>query len=175
MTPSLIHDAPGLTTDLRALFPHDFGRLEEIYEYSAAHGATAEGPVVRTEGVSFNPRPARVVSIVLKGTRAIDLLTTGAGFLICCKRTSLEDDSLWEQEKTLAFEALTSPSNSERASLLSLAHALDCARHLHMTSYSKAERVDVAKGLAERTKDVLQTPSTLVLLNLLANALKRYV
>jgi len=173
--PSLVKDSPGVSGDLQKLFPADFERLDDIYRYAADRGSVAEGAVKRSEGVSFNPRPARVASILVKTSRTIDSLTIGAAFLICCERTVLEDSKGWQEEKILALEALSSPGNSEKASLLSLAHALDTVRHLHMTTYSREERMRVAQEISRTTEGVVQTGLTSQLSNLLATALKRYV
>lgn len=173
--PSLVKDSPGVSGDLQRLFPADFKRLDEIYRYAAERGSLAEGAVKRSEGVSFNPRPARVASILVKNSRTVDPLTVGAAFLLCCGKTALEKHAEWNEEKMLALEALSSPGNSERASLLSLAHALDTVRHLHMTTYSREERIRVAQEIACTIEGVVHTDLTTQLSNLLATALKRYV
>lgn len=123
--------------------------LVEAFEYAVAHGGCTEHGVRRSEGVSFNPRPARICQIVLTDCAERRPEFLAAALLVACNERSasqaLEDANALALQARIFLESEHSESDCEH---LALALLLDEFRHLHMTSLSSGqirERLDWVK------------------------------
>ena len=135
----LIQSSPGVAALIRRhLGDAAVAVLSEAYDRAESLGGNLERGVIREEGVSFNPRMARVLTILLQDgeVRSLPLL-----------RYSLQLGANKPQRES--SEVGEGFSDAERA-LIAVAYALDRVRHLHMTTLPRAERAALLDS-AERT------------------------
>lgn len=159
---SFKRECPGLFAKLsRALDPCTLQQLSQDYQQAGAAGGNLEVGIVREQGVSFNPRIARIVSIVLQeggvlqdgGCNEPITLRAAIYATIPVMPDILGDDD--GAIKGLINELrkdLVDATMDGRARILALAIELDSIRHLHMSALSlteKREVLDCAARLAE--------------------------
>ena len=149
-------ECPGLFAKLsRTLDPCTLQQLSKDYQQAGAVGGNLEVGIVREEGVSFNPRIARIVSIVLQDGGCNEPITLRAAIYatIPAMPDILGDDD--GAIKGLINELrkdLVDATMDGRARILALAIELDSIRHLHMSALSlieKREVLEYAARLAE--------------------------
>ena len=104
-------------------------KISALYYDLFQKGPLVERIALRPEGVRFNPRPARLVHILLTELRAVPIEQIEGAFNFSFKPNSLFIDRL-KLTEDLRFE------------LYSLASFLDELRHLHMNKSLKRETVD---------------------------------
>ena len=141
----LAKDSPGLLGTLGTFLPkEDVSSLEDSYRKAASLGALNEFPIKRKEGASFNPRPARLCSLLLKEGELREVNTLSASFFLPSDENKVE--KIPPEEATLIKSARSlfeSHPLSEHAVLLSLVWHLDLIRHLHMSSLSDQEKSEL--------------------------------
>ena len=143
----LHEDSPGLHNIFRKLFgKEELLLLENAYALTSAHGGLHEGSVPREEGVSYNPRPARIAQILHRETACVEADLYVVAMLSCCapdaacfleaefpKQTAM-CRPVWQQ---LALPAADVP---QTVAEITLCHVVDQARHLHMSTLSDDDR-----------------------------------
>lgn len=143
----LLEDAPGLHRLLtRKLTAVDQRHLECAYQAAVLIGAGEDAGLRRTEGASFNPKPARLCQLLLVELAIIDPVPLSAAFFCAAPvQESTMSKGQFEEEIKLARQALVFP-NLDAVALeetyvqeLALALRLDLIRHVHMVADSAAE------------------------------------
>lgn len=120
-TPSLPSDSPKVFTALkRFLGPNQLASLAADYQRCVSLGGNVEAGMTREGGVSFNPRLARILSIMIHdgGVREFDQLRS-ALYAACAG--SLADSSV----------------------IVKGVIALDSIRHLHQTDFAESKRLEI--------------------------------
>lgn len=147
----LAAECPGLSVLLGRYF--DGPTLEALaqdYFAAAERGANQEAGVDREEGVSFNPRLARIVTLLLRdgGMRDPWMMRVSMYGAVLSEGGSLEG-----LDAQIASEARLLTDNSLKGSpwhkTIALAYILDRVRHLHMTSMSVSEREEYLRGVEQ--------------------------
>lgn len=153
-------DAPGLHAALSRVFNADAVQsLEAAYLFSVLHGGKEEHPVVRPAGASYNPRPARMVQILLHQGHVSDLSTLLAGFLVTVRDTAALEKWIDDHSRDAARVACTALSDAAFARIhsmngifsLVLAAAIDTVRHLHMSTLDEAARQALLRAYRDLT------------------------
>lgn len=148
----LAEDAPGLFKDLSRLFDvGQCGYLSDCYRAAAKVGALEEAPVVREDGVSYNPKPARVCSILLKECPRYPVRIYGCSFFAVLPQVRLVTVSSQFQSEVAALSTMGDITEAEPAiQNVYLSVFLDQIRHLHMTHFSdQRKRVEYEKAVAQ--------------------------
>lgn len=141
-------ECPGVFGILTRLLGEESLRLlAQDYELVVLHHANYEPAVIRDEGVSFNPRVGRVLSIVVQdgGLQGQDAIRSA--IYACAPRLAPPDEL-----EPLGSEARNLLSTEPIPNTIQLALELDFIRHLHMTTYSNEDR---QKLLTERAQSTL--------------------
>jgi hypothetical protein len=148
-----------LATKLKSECPGVFGLLSRLlgedvalllaadYELVTQHDGNYEPAVIREEGVSYNPRIGRVLSIVIQDGGIQERDSIRSAMFACAPR--LEPP---EELEPLGSEVRNLLSTEPIANTIQLALELDFIRHLHMTTYSVEDR---QKLLTERAQSTL--------------------
>lgn len=115
---------------------------EIAYALSCANGGLDEGPIKRSAGASFNPRPARICQILLQECQERDFDTLSAGLLI--SSTAREPFPAPLQKAAIILSAARNffcsrDSVAAPAERVALALHLDTLRHLHMSTATLGE------------------------------------
>lgn len=136
ITGELHSDSPKLWFLLQRTL--DAAGIKEIvssYQTSVLKGAAIEDPVIRHVGVSYNPKPARI----------LDLLIRDGG---------IKDVALLKS----ALEQISDKQRSEPAKAdltIELAILLDQLRHLHMSSLTNEQQLNEALKAQSKLKNHL--------------------
>lgn len=135
-------ECPGIFLVLSRFLSADNLRvISDDYEAVAGRGGNHEPRVHREEGVSFNPRLARILLIVTReaGLREFPLLRAA---LYSALHHTTDELMPWVPDELRALvTAIRDPlREDEGASNVRAAITLDAIRHLHMTDYSIAEK-----------------------------------
>lgn len=157
---SLLQSSPGVTALIRRyLGDSALGVLDAQYESAVAAGGNRERGIVREEGVSFNPRLARVITILIEaGVREVQVLVFALryGALGADEQAPLLPDVYRVQAAQCGATAEGGLSD-EAVDLVATAYALDFVRHLHMTTFP----ADVRVRCLERAEVLLREFSSL--------------
>ena len=145
---SLRATAPGLFSSLmKTLSPEDLTHIEKCYEEVLSRGGADEFPIVREVDASFNPRPARIATIVLTNTKPTHLLRAiELGLWSCLIRDSGVSTLLLEAPEDIVralhrIHFIESNVDSDIDEVIvALAVHLDQVRHLHMTNLSPEDK-----------------------------------
>lgn len=128
-------DALGLVSSLEATHPQVVSALELTYSAIYDVNTFREPHLGRTDGASYNPRPARVCQILIKEVHERE-----ADILCAAMRRSVGLD-----------DTLTPQPNEQSAERIALAIALDDVRHVHQLAdpHSAQQILDRARVLLE--------------------------
>jgi len=161
----LSFDAPAIFRQLQIVVSEtDAAYIGRAYALSALSGGLNEWPVIREAGASHNPKPARLLHILLNEGKVKDREILCAAVLACATRLTAKQGidfgmaySLAERSlEVQAEEAIVSLKTDHRLAYLYLARKLDEIRHLHMTILSRAERKKTVDQLALKVIPELQ-------------------
>lgn len=110
-------------------------------------GGNVELGMVREEGVSFNPRLARLLSLLVTdgGVREFSLLR--AALYAACLSESVELEQLPKELKSLISAVWRPDLSLSEAVLIRGVIELDTIRHLHQTAFSQPERIERIQAL----------------------------
>lgn len=133
----------------RFLAPEALEEVATYYQQAARLGGNIEPKQKREQGVSFNPRIARVLSILIHDCSVTDLLTIKSAI-----RASVMEQGVELREVSASLEALE-PLSEQRMALVRGALALDTVRHLHQCRYSSDETSQIL-ARAERLLETLE-------------------
>lgn len=163
---SLASDSPKIFHALgRFLDTAQLAQLERDYIQAQARGGNTEPLARRAEGVSFNPRLARVLSLLIHDGGVRDLMTlraalygavllSGASF----QRTQIETQQFEfsrEQELIEIVEKIrTGVGDDPVASRIHAVIALDDVRHLHQSSLELSEQELVLEYASARAEEL---------------------
>lgn len=158
-------DAGGLAVRLQNLLEADEIRtLVEVYREVFELGGCLEGEVMRGDGVSFNPRPARIAVLAIDEFNLTGLSEIGAGFCLSLpsgasfrmRSATLQMMELSSQARLLIDEGIDEPSIEVRH--LASAFILDQVRHIHMTSLHFDAKREMLTAIEEKFLRYLQAP-----------------
>ncbi len=110
----------------------------------------SEFPVVRIEGASFNPKPARLLEILWRDGLVRDPLILRSALLSLALEGDMIPQGFTEEEIHLAAEAIEYDGRNDvriGAQSIALARAIDTAWHLHMTNLDSNEQNKTATKL----------------------------
>ena len=139
-------DSPGIVFALeRVLDEESIGQLFGDYEVVVAAGGNDEHGVIREEGVSYNRRIARILTIVLKEAGCRDFATLRLALYACAKDAVSVNEAELDREIRAVRESVNVPPST--LSIVSAALILDRSRHLHMTTMSLGEQMRCAETL----------------------------
>ncbi|MCB0332923.1 MAG: hypothetical protein KDD55_05450 [Bdellovibrionales bacterium] len=166
----LEQEAPGLFGSLKrsCSSAEELQILCDSYELSAKHGGKIEHGFTRKEGVSYNPRPARIGAILVKHFPLNTLSVVQRGMLACAPK-------LPERYRT-PLVPIFSPSEKSTEEDLSIAAALslDDLRHRHLRVDQEEVMYDL-KCRAEKIQSFLKNHDHLNdLYTVLSAAIERY-
>ena len=137
--------APGLTFKLERRFSAAIiDELDLHYTTVEAVGGNEEPGLTREEGVSFNPRLARVVSLLLeeRGSEVTEHEVAAAMWSLVAKEVpelATLNPEVSDIVKKVRAYLLNGSSNASVAAIIGV-RELDTIRHLHMTTRSIDER-----------------------------------
>jgi hypothetical protein len=132
---SLLEGAPKLFVALkRFLTAQQLDSLAIDYSICAQNGGNFEAGMSREEGVSFNPRLARILSILIHDGRVRDIITLRAALYAGAASGSREGANL-----KVPSELKDAVSQEVIKGVI----ALDTIRHLHQTNFSSQERDEI--------------------------------
>ena len=138
--------------------PAALGIVELSFAHAVSYGGLAELDFEREDGVSFNPRPARVALILLSNAQVTDGEVVAAGILASSSPLeALKDLEVSERARVLAHAAHALPDEIAELDLtiraevavVALSLWLDRVRHLHQ-SPTASERWDAMLALTDR-------------------------
>lgn len=139
-------ECPGLAGSLGRLYGKDvLAQFARDYCEAADRGGNAELGVAREEGVSFNPRIARVVSLVIQEYAHItpDLLR-----VVAYSTVPLDGEIPVELRSDISAVRDVTPERPEWIKCIALALMLDRVRHLHMADIRSDEKERMLTGFA---------------------------
>lgn len=144
-------DCPGVFGIVsRIVAETECAAVADAYEVAKSHGGNDEHGTNREQGVSFNPRLGRILSILIQDGHVHDV-----NVLRCAlyASTSLTERDLHHVVPTELLEMVLQlqarPVVSDAARAIQLAWALDGVRHLHMTDLPLVERMRLLKHYDE--------------------------
>jgi len=138
-------ECPGVYASLsRMLTEVDLQVISSDYARAAEHGGNHETALTREEGVSFNPRLARVLSILLLDGDVREVSYLRASLFAALHHGTEVVVSLTPEELRVAVaECRNLDSTDERALAVQAAIRLDLVRHFHMTAHSREEKLSL--------------------------------
>jgi hypothetical protein len=146
--------APGLTLKLERCFePAVIELLAHHYERVEAAGGNEELNMVREEGVSFNPRIARVASLMLEQLQQqAEAIAAAMWSLVDGDIESLAtSDPVVYGIVTEVRQGEATGDLTPRAAVIIAVRELDRVRHLHMTHSSNHDKRDYLESLKARS------------------------
>jgi hypothetical protein len=146
-------ESPGLYGSLKRIFKDEsILVLEEAFNYAYKLGSFNEDPIVREAGVSFNPRPARFASILIKEAECVSLELISSAFFIGLKLSTITNDFKIVNIDNY-INSFKVPKNQGELALF-LVFFIDLLRHLHMTSLTNDEKNELINRVSNALKDV---------------------
>jgi hypothetical protein len=140
-------EAPGLTFKLARIFNAEvINQLEAHYDRVVQLGGNQEEGFVREEGVSFNPRIARIASLVLEHCVSPTPEAVAAAMWSVVPDRLLELQATAPQLVSLVegvFEESADQMITPIAATIRAVLLLDRLRHLHMATLSLSEKIAV--------------------------------
>ena len=146
MLDRLTKECPGLAGSLTRLYGREVAEeFAKYYAQVADLGGNAELGVVREEGGSFNPRIARLVSLVIQ-----DCDDVTPRVLRAAVYSALPDDAEVPQAVCADVSDIrgATPSSPAWVSSVALARMLDRVRHLHMAELPADQKEDILTNVA---------------------------
>jgi len=138
-------ECPGISATIDRMFEEEVAeRIALDYEAVSDAGGNKEAQIFREEGVSFNPRVARILSIVIQDgglTGARELRVAMYATVSSVERVShaLSDELAGEVRSVLCAQ----DASSDWIRVIRLSLVLDRVRHLHMTNVDDSEKLVV--------------------------------
>ena len=138
-------ECPGLASSITRLYGSEVAsQIAQDYCLAADLGGNVEPALTREEGVSFNPRIARIVSLVIQDCEAVSPAMV---------RVAVYSSVSSEHVESLPSDIVSyvkgvnsgSPDSSSWMLGVSLARVLDRVRHLHMISVAHEQREALLK------------------------------
>ncbi len=131
-------ECPGLAGSLGRLYGKDVvAQFAHDYCEAAGLGGNVELGVAREEGVSFNPRIARVVSLVVQGC---DSITPHVLRVVAYSAVPLDRQIPADLQSDVSAVREVAPESPEWIKCIALALMLDRARHLHIADIGFDEK-----------------------------------
>ncbi len=166
----LEQEAPGLFGSLKrsCSCPEELALLCDSYELSVKHRGKEEVGFTRKEGVSYNPRPARIGAILIKHYPTNSLSAIQRGILACASELPQR------YQRSVISILNPSPACSEEELAIAATLCLDDLRHLHLRS-DKDEVIEKLKSRAKTMINFMNEHEALKdLYTILSAAVQRY-
>jgi len=139
-------ECPGLAGSLGRLYGNDVvSQFAHDYCEAAARGGNAELGVAREDGVSFNPRIARVVSLVIQDS---DDITPHVLRVAAYSAVPLDGEIPADLRSDVSAVRDVASESPEWIKCIALALMLDRARHLHMADIGFDEKEGILGSFA---------------------------
>ncbi len=136
--PRFTQECPGLAGSLTRLYGRQVAdEFAQHYAIVADRGGNHELGVVREEGGSFNPRIARVISLVIQDCDEVTPLVLRVAAYSALP-VDVEVPAEFQSDVIAVREA--TPASPQWASCIALALILDQVRHLHMANVSVSDK-----------------------------------
>ncbi len=175
----LMFDSPGVWDLIQRSIEISFhAEILSAYTLACRHGALSEWPVKREVGVSYNPRPARLMHILLQEAKERNGVIIAAAPLTCAENLStISIDSLSDQLRP-SFELAQEVADevclpSQNVTRLVLSKLIDDIRHLHMTHFTASEQREYATRTQQKLLTLPEASKEERLSSLLVAALER--
>jgi hypothetical protein len=156
---ALIDESPKVFQALaRFLSPTDLTLLNSDYQATRQLGGNIEHGLEREQGVLYNPRLARVLSIMATDLGITDSTTLRAALYAAvfhsglgAVRSAIQDNpySTPPELEGVVAAALDRDSTGERECSIRGAIALDAVRHLHQTAWEFSQRQSFLSAVEE--------------------------
>jgi hypothetical protein len=152
LTGNLGTDSPALLSDLQRGYENRAVRyLASCYAEASKWGGLREAPVEREAGVSYNPRPARILKILMKETNQVSVFSASVALFSTVPVQFREQvASAYQKQKDAVSGLDILETCDELLQNIALARTLDSARHLHMTVFEPAERLEIYRDFKRR-------------------------
>jgi hypothetical protein len=164
----LAADSPKVFQALaRFLSAEDLAIVANDYTHADAYGGNREPRLTRGEGVSFNPRLARILSILVHDVGVRELTTIRAALYVAAVDAGLGGaDGAEKMYATIpvppdlvsTVNAEAAESNAYRAKdTIRAVIALDSVRHLHQGRWSTSERSGILANAEQTLQNLTAT------------------
>lgn len=150
----------------RTFSPDDANLLRIAYQTAWEFGGTEHPQLIREPGVSFNPRSARVASLLIQEGGVTNLEVLSAAILGCASHIPL--NKVPENIRQLFLAVQNGADQSLETELIFAARQLDTLRHLHMFSISKDAALRIAETIATTIFLHLNSDNRLMILHVAA-------
>lgn len=139
LTGVLSKDSPGLLLQLSlVLAPPKIVELSDVYAKLFEFGLVSEGDVKRAINASYNPRPARIMQIMVAEEKEASSDVLASSILACLEPAKLlAIQAQFPKFSPLAIASHNFPKDCDtsiEAQRIALALRLDLIRHLHMST-----------------------------------------
>jgi hypothetical protein len=174
----LSFDSPKVWGHLRStLDPSSLELISRAYHVASRRGGKREWPIMRPPGASYNPKPARVIEILISIGKIADPIVLAAAAL------SFAEDLPPDETKDLppeciavAKQVIEAPERAlPPAGKIIVARLLDEVRHLHMTVLSSEERLAYLRGIRSIVEQMVADPGGDSLRTYFESAVNRYL
>lgn len=153
LTGELEHDSPQLLGHFKRNFPAALtNTFKELYHDVWKHGGCSE-ETPRFAGVSYNPIPARIGSLLIQDAKILEPYEIQSALLSCIPEESLRAiyDATSREEVLEALNICSNPDLSKPLHALTrMAFDLDEIRHLHLRSLSSMEIASILEQIKMR-------------------------
>lgn len=122
----LAKDSPQLLGLVKRYISENLNELSDGYSDAWRNGRCDERSIIREEGVSYNPLPARIATLLIS-------------------------DGGVRDSKTIYEALITVQLNEDTSPIISLVNDIDTLRHLHMTHLSTNECKDIIDDIESRS------------------------
>ena len=175
---NLATDSPSIYQILKiSVDNNSLNQIARLYKKATNLGALSEIPVVRQPQASFNPKPARLLNLVLSKADLNDLSALKLAILVCCDKNQLNslEGNLDEVEvkHALSIHAKDYKNLGKKEKIVLACYFLDLIRHLHMTKLSSAEQSELADKILREVLPVLDFEECKTLRLMLIKAIER--
>ncbi len=142
----------------------ELSRIMDDYRLCCELGGNHEPGMQREEGVSFNPRLARILLLLVAdgGVRDSKVFRAALYAAALCV-SKLPERSLWQQAQKISVElaaevqaALRSTPSTSTAALIRGVIELDAVRHIHQTTLASREREAILMLAEETLKQIVR-------------------
>jgi hypothetical protein len=178
---ALLHESPKVFAALaRFLNPAELRLLSEDYQTAKDLGGDVECGLTREEGVSYNPRLARVLLIMARDLGCTDIemyrvalyaavFDTGLGV---ANSAAPSDFSIIPDEiRELVANVQGVQEGDTRSGSISGVIALDAVRHLHLTRWEATQRESILVALEDNLMSKLRSSAPEILVRKLQVAI----
>lgn len=131
------------------------------YTHQFSTSGHSENPIEREQGVSFNPKTARLIEVLIKELDESD----SEVFASCMELSEIGPSEI--------RDLLKSEDSSVGSERIVLAYLVDLTRHLHMTSYNQSQREDFINFLSDHLPNLPKYKQNMRLVEMINSSLQQ--